>query len=198
VQLERSARDVTFSLLAHNRARLRHTVGVASRARLAAATVEPVDADVLVAAAWLHDIGYSEKVRRSGFHPLDGARHLERTGWPPRLCGLVAFHSGAAFVAAEIGLGNALADFIDEQGLVQDALTFADQTTAPTGEAVAFERRIEDMLQRHGPDSPNARVHIAREPYLRAAVQRVQSRLDARGRLAPHEEEAYPGRHRRE
>jgi HD superfamily phosphodiesterase len=32
--------------------------------------------DLLEAAAWLHDIGYSPEIAVSGFHPLDGARYL--------------------------------------------------------------------------------------------------------------------------
>src|SRR5215218_7359540 len=37
--------------------RWRHVVGVAKAARAAGATVAPEDVDLLVAAAWLHDIG---------------------------------------------------------------------------------------------------------------------------------------------
>lgn len=36
------------------------------------------DTDVLVAAAWLRDIGYAPEVVDTGFHPLDGARWLRR------------------------------------------------------------------------------------------------------------------------
>ncbi len=33
----------------------------------------------LVAAAYLHDIGYAPELAITGFHPLDGARHLRVT-----------------------------------------------------------------------------------------------------------------------
>jgi hypothetical protein len=33
------------------------------------------------------------------------------------------------------------------------------------------------MLDRHGPDSPNARAHHLRGPYLLAAAARVRRRL---------------------
>ena len=36
--------------------------------------------DDLVAAAWLHDIGYAPELVETGFHPLDGARYLRREG----------------------------------------------------------------------------------------------------------------------
>ena len=40
----------------------------------------------LVASAWLHDIGYAAGLQETGFHPVDGARHLRSAGWPPPLC----------------------------------------------------------------------------------------------------------------
>jgi HD-GYP domain-containing protein (c-di-GMP phosphodiesterase class II) len=46
-----------------------HVQGVAARAR----TLAPIlgeDADLLEAAAWLHDIGYSPELVETGFHPL--------------------------------------------------------------------------------------------------------------------------------
>src|SRR5512135_2329377 len=80
-----------------------HTEGVAERAGELADLVHPGERTILLAAAWVHDIGYSPKVQVSGFHPLDGARYLDqlgaRPGWPARLSRLVAHHSGARFVA---------------------------------------------------------------------------------------------------
>ena len=52
-----------------------HTQGVAATARSLAPVLGP-DADLVTAAAWLHDIGYAPDVAATGFHPLDGARHL--------------------------------------------------------------------------------------------------------------------------
>ena len=72
-----------------------------------------LDADVLEAAAWLHDIGYAEVVAVTGFHPLDGARYLAGCGWPECIVGLVAQHSGARYVAADRGLAEALAAYPD-------------------------------------------------------------------------------------
>jgi len=34
------------------------------------------DADLLEAAAWLHDIGYTPGLAAAGLHSLDGARYL--------------------------------------------------------------------------------------------------------------------------
>jgi hypothetical protein len=135
------------------------------------------DFDVLLAAAWLHDIGYAPSVRVTGFHPLDGARYLREHGWPSRVCGLVAHHSGANIVAEARGLTAELSEFVPDDGLVADVLTFADQTTGPHGEPMTVDRRIADMLRRHGPDSVNAYVHPVRGPVLRTVVDRVEREL---------------------
>src|SRR5260370_21893416 len=72
-----------------------HTRRVAAQAR----TLSPIigaDADLLEAAAWLHDIGYSPRLVRTGFHPLDGARFLrDSEGADDLLCCLVAHHTCA-------------------------------------------------------------------------------------------------------
>jgi HD superfamily phosphodiesterase len=67
---------------------------VAARATELARTVDKADRDLLVAAAWVHDIGYAPPLAVTGFHPLDGARHLDRSGFLARLAALVAHHSG--------------------------------------------------------------------------------------------------------
>ena len=86
---------LTAELLDPATARYRHSAGVAAAASRLAPAVDPWDAGVLVAAGWLHDIGYSAAIADTGFHPLDGARHLRRLGAPEQLCRLVAHHTCA-------------------------------------------------------------------------------------------------------
>jgi len=52
-----------------------HVQGVASRAH-SLAPVLGADADLLEAAAWVHDIGYAPGLATTGLHQLDGARYL--------------------------------------------------------------------------------------------------------------------------
>jgi hypothetical protein len=177
-----AARGLAHELLGGLEARWRHTQGVACRAAEAAPAVPEVDRPVLVAAAWLHDIGYAESLHRWGFHPLDGACYLREHDWPEPLAGLVAHHSAARFVAAVHGLAIPLLAFPADRyagGPLADALTYADQTTGPTGERMDVEDRLAGMLRRHGPDSPNAQVHDQRAPAIRAAVDRTERRLHA-------------------
>jgi HD superfamily phosphodiesterase len=77
-----------------------HVQAVASAAEQIRPHLDSEAGDCLVAAAWLHDIGYGPGVRATGFHPLDGARFLRSQGFPELVVSLVAFHSGAAVAAA--------------------------------------------------------------------------------------------------
>jgi putative nucleotidyltransferase with HDIG domain len=73
--------------------RWRHVRAVAQRARSVATTLSLPDD--LLAAAWLHDIGYAPELAETGFHPLDGARFLRRAGVDGQVVSLVAYHSCA-------------------------------------------------------------------------------------------------------
>jgi len=174
-----AAQELATSMLSEVGRRLAHSAGVAARAGELAGTVAERERRLLVAAAWLHDIGYAPAAHVTGFHPLDGALFLAARGWPPRLCGLVACHSGAGFAAAELGLADELSRFTHEESEVSDALTYADQTTGPDGQPVTFAERMAEMLARHGNSSMQARIHNEREPYLRAVVSRVTRRLSS-------------------
>jgi hypothetical protein len=177
-QMVAVAADLTHDILDSDPDRLAHSKAAARRAEFLTLTVEPECAALLVAAAWLHDIGYAPRLRDTGFHPIDGARHLQTIGWPPAICNLVAHHSGARFVASILHLDRQLEAYPFSQDAVSDALTVADQTIGPKGQAMTLDERMSDMLKRHGPNSPNALAHPQREPYIRAAAMRVAARLE--------------------
>lgn len=171
------ARDLARELLKDLPERWAHTVGVAEYAERLIPVIGDDDPELLVSAAWLHDIGYSAALVDTGFHPVDGARHLRARRCPHRLTGLVAHHSGACFVAQARGLADALAEFPREESALADALTYADQSVGPHGKRMSVGDRIADMLRRHGPASTHAAVQQARGPHLLAVAARVEGRL---------------------
>jgi hypothetical protein len=131
-----------------------HTQGVARQARALAAQFAD-QGEVIEAAAWLHDIGYSPRLVASGFHPLDGARHLRGVhAADPLICELVAHHTGAVIEAEERGLLTELVtEFGDGAGhrdLIED-LTACDMTTGPDGDAIDPRTRITEILTRYPP-----------------------------------------------
>ena len=135
------------------------------------------DGSTLVAAAWLHDIGYAEGLRHTGFHPLDGADELVRRGVSLRVACLVAHHSGAVNEASLRGLSDRLAAYADGSGAIRDALWACDMTTGPTGHGVDFEERLSEICSRYG------RSHVVSQALLRSAdeirgcIERTRQRL---------------------
>lgn len=137
-----------------------------------------LDSDVLVAAAWLHDIGYSHDIAESGFHPLDGARYLRKEGWDREVVQLVAHHSGAVLEAEERGLRDQLlVEFPFEPSPLMDALWYCDMTTGPDGRTVSVEERLGEIRARYGPEDVVTRFIERAEPELVAAVRRVEEQL---------------------
>ncbi|GAA0287866.1 HD domain-containing protein [Kineococcus aurantiacus] len=186
--LAHEALDLARRLLDGVDRRRAHVEVATATAATIAHTVPPADRDLLLAAVALHDVGYAPQLRRSGFHPLDGADHLAALGWPTRLVGLVAHHSGARFTARALGLEELLDAHPDEGGPVADALVYCDMTTTPDGRQVSLAERLQDAHARHRDDpAPQRRARLDREPFLRAAVARVQARLGtARAVVLPH------------
>jgi hypothetical protein len=182
--LEPWAKSQAENLMAPLGDRWRHVQAVGSEARrvgLALADLRDDDHDALVAAAYLHDIGYASSLKRLGFHPVDGAQFLRDQGYE-RLARLVAYHSGAQLEAEERGLLDELAAFPVEDGPVLDALTHADMTTGPAGGAMTLQERIGEILRRYPPDDPVHRAIRRAHPYLQAAIDRTLDRLgDASG-----------------
>ena len=154
-----------------------HVQAVGDKARVVAGVLSAEDADLLVAAALVHDVGYAPSLNRLGFHAVDGARFLRAQG-QERLARLVAHHSGARFEAEERDLVEKLAAFPVEDGPVMDALTFADMTTGPAGQVMTLDERIEEVQRRYPPDDPVHRAIARARPLLQAEVDRTRQRLD--------------------
>jgi putative nucleotidyltransferase with HDIG domain len=90
-----------------------HSQGVAARA-CGLESVLGADADLIEAAAWLHDIGYAPSLTLTGLHQLDGARYLRDAQHADALLGrLVAHHSCAIIEAGERGLADILSSEFD-------------------------------------------------------------------------------------
>ncbi len=140
------------------------------------------DGDVLIAAAYLHDIGYSGDLRRTGFHPLDGAIHLRDRGHH-RLAGLVAHHSSSEYAANLLGLTRYLRLFPRENSFLMDALTYCDMTTDLNGEEVSLDERLVDVIDRYGRNHPVVQALDKAESSLRASVRCVEESLTSQSNL---------------
>src|SRR5690348_14115551 len=154
-----------------------HVQGVAARAR-GLAPVLGADADLLDAAAWLHDIGYTPDLAFTGMHALDGARYLRDAQYADAmLCRLVAHHSCAIIEAGERGLAEVLAlEFEPAPDALSSALTYCDMTTSPDGDPVPAERRLAEIRDRYGPGHLVSRSIQRATPMILRAVEQTQAR----------------------
>jgi HD domain len=160
--------------------RWKHVRAVGERAREVSAVLDQKDRPYLVAAAYLHDIGYVPELERTGLHQLDGARYLRSLG-AERLACLVAHHSEARFEIRLRGFGDELAAYKREESWISDALTYCDLTTGPTGLPMTFQDRVAEVEQRYGEGEIVDALRQA-TPYLLGAIQRTEDRLRQRRR----------------
>lgn len=170
------ARDLARQLLEEPLPRRwAHTQGVACQAE----TLRPLladDAEILVSAAWLHDIGYSPSLVQTGFHALDGARYLRATRMvDERVVRLVAYHSCAQIEASERHLDQELAsEFAPEDDELTEALIFCDMTTAPDGSKITVQQRLAEIQERYGEDHIVGRAISKASPAILSAVQKYE------------------------
>jgi hypothetical protein len=149
-------------------------------ARALGEDLDRADRRLLVASAYLHDVGYAPQARRTGFHPLDGGVFLRSLG-RDRIAGLVANHSGAIVEAGVRGLSEPLSDFPDENTDVRDMLWYCDLTTGPTGASMTLSGRLEDVSKRYGNDHVVTHSLTSASPMLADVISRVERRPMARG-----------------
>lgn len=161
--------------------RWRHVRGVANAAKRIGLYFTESDRETLVAAAILHDIGYSPAIAKTNFHPLDGALFLQSVDMPARICSLVAHHSCAHKEAELRGLSYELAKWSDEATALRDALWWADMTTTPDGDITNVHDRIREIRERYGPDDLVSVFIQQAKSELVAAVERTEERLRTAG-----------------
>ena len=154
-----------------------HVQGVAARAR-GLAPVLGADADLLEAAAWLHDIGYAPGLATTGLHQLDGARYLrDAQHADAMLCRLIAHHSCAIIEAGERGLADVLSsEFEPAPYVLASVLTCCDMTTSPDGQPVPADRRLAEIHDRYGSGHLVSRSIQRATPMILRAVEQVHQR----------------------
>lgn len=157
--------------------RLAHSLGVGRRAEHVARALDRPQ--LLVTAAYLHDVGYAAAARDTGLHQLDGARYLRSVGAGPELTSLVAHHTSATVEAGERGLDTTLCqEFPAPPGELLDLLTYCDITTSARGETVSVDERFAHIYDRYPPGHLVWRSMQHAEPGLRQVVARIERRLE--------------------
>ncbi len=163
-------------LLAGQPERWAHTCGVARLAADIATRIPDLDGEALLAAAWLHDIGYAPALARSGFHHLDGAAALAANG-EVELAGLVAHHTSGAAEADVRGLTTQLQSFDAPGELMAAALAYCDLHADPDGVPIDVDRRVAEVEVRYGRCHPVTSGLHAALPRLREQVVLIEALL---------------------
>jgi hypothetical protein len=156
-------------------ARWIHTQGVVLRAQ----TVLPLvgnDAELLLAAAFLHDIGYALNIRKTGNVGVDGARYLRSVNAPDRLVGLIADHWRNSCLQVVDGSDSLSSEFETEgETVLRDALWWSDLTTNAAGQITSIGERLEELAGKTGNASDlDAAYDVG---PMRIAVSHVEARL---------------------
>lgn len=138
------------------------------------------DGETLIAAAYLHDIGYAPELAATGFHPLDGGRFVRAQGYED-LARLVAHHSGGRREAELRGFDGYCDEFPFGNGPLDHALTFCDLTTGPDGSPVSLARRVGEITERYGSDHVVARAIVAGVAEFERACRLTEERVAAAG-----------------
>jgi hypothetical protein len=113
----------------------------------------------------------------TGFHPIDGARHLRSLDLDERVVNLVAHHSCAGVEAELRGLTAVLAqEFPRDPSLPHDELCFCDQTTSPDGTVVDVRDRLAEIRERYEDGHVVRRFVDLAEDELVGIVRQVEAK----------------------
>ena len=165
-----------WALLAAQPGRWAHTRGVARLAADIAARIPDLDGDVLLAAAWVHDIGYAPNLAATGFHHLDGAAALAARG-ELELASIVAHHTSGDAEADARGLTRKLQSFAAPSELMAAAVAYCHLHAGPGGVPTGVDSRIAEVEVRYGPGHPVTRGLRAALPGLRDRVELIEALL---------------------
>lgn len=156
--LSLKAERVFIQLLSNDLNRSKHTRTVVHLCHKIANQVN-IDAEakeLLIASAYLHDIGYSPVIADTGFYPYDGYIYLKENNWPDELCQLVLRHSQAH------KMGDLIPPQVErlyEQGIdsrihnIYKILCIADMMSDTNGRIVTFGERYYNILASCGKGS---------------------------------------------
>jgi putative nucleotidyltransferase with HDIG domain len=153
-----------------------HSLGVLRAAQRIAPALGD-DAELLAAAAILHDVGYADVAIATHQHMIDGGRFLRSQGVDDRICVIVAHHTSSPWEAHELGLDAALAEFVVDDPALIDAITYCDLSAGPTGDVVRPADRLAEVLERYGEGHVVYRAVSAARSHLLEACMRVETRL---------------------
>lgn len=175
--------DVARELLADQPQRWKHNEAAIEKARSFAPAV-PGEEDVLVTIVALHDVGFAEATKDTGFSTIDGARHLRKIGADERLVDLLANICCGQTEGRLRGMPEHHDDFGPDEGEtpVRDAFWTCCLTTAPDGSPMTVADRCEEWTVRYaGLGIMEEYLKLCRAELEGAEARTLQRMKDAQG-----------------
>ncbi len=83
------------------------------------------------------------------------------------------------------GFGDYLVEFSYEGSPLDEALTYCDLTTGPSGAPVTLDERVQEIQSRYGPNHVVTKSITAGWPEFRRAVSNTERRMVDAGVLLP-------------
>lgn len=123
--------------------RYKHTISVSLLMKDKASEIG-LDPNIAQCIGMLHDIGYTDRIKTSGFHALDGYNHLLKID--KTAAERIALHTSTPEEAA---LRNIAIPKI-KQDLYAVLLSYADARVMGNGKVVSFDERLQDIINRYG------------------------------------------------
>lgn len=158
-----NARRLAHKLLKNNPKRLQHTLGVVD---LSIKTLfregYKVDSDIyknVVCSAYLHDIGYSEEINHTKFHPYDGYMYLKKLGISDNISLPVLYHTGSELLVHMFPskFHSEVVEFFKKESIITieqmkyiSLLDSSDIRINSEGVEVSVEDRLQDIVNRYG------------------------------------------------
>lgn len=134
----------------------------------------------LVELAYLHKIGFSKKVVRTGFEPLDGALYCKNKNYSFDLVTAVMFSFGA-FEIVERNFPDLLNVYIEHKyyktaktELFIDLLTYCDLHRSANGEKIGCKERLMEIYTTFGETHNYSNTIKSLENQFRENINRVE------------------------
>lgn len=131
-------------------------------------------AQKIVTAALFHDVGYSEKLNKTGFHPLDGAVYLAHCNAPEDMIMAVLWHSSTPIEIENMPEMKRIYSQFPAPNYdcpIHKTVAYCDFRTSPVGESYSFGQRIVELENRFGMDSVPPSIARRTLPYSRKNQQ---------------------------
>ena len=165
--------------------RYKHIKGVAAqmRALVLQLDVNQDDKDKLMKIAYLHDIGYSKRVKNRGHHALDGAIFALEKGFSEDVALAIMFHTSAfgeikyinKYITDIYNRAKKIFDKNEKAKYFTELITYCDLQTLPDGTPTSTSRRIFKILAKHDKNTPVYKNIKAHKRYFKHLTKKVRT-----------------------